>query len=226
MARNPANRGRPLSVAAVGLQEYRRALLGFPRHLRAQVVTEIKDAAGPLRQEMRERSSTGPLHKRSGRLLRSWSIVDLSPKHALPRIALKSFSFYAIKHEEGWTERGTPWIWMPTDANVRIKARTGSQPIVSPTEARDRIAAGVWRYSRRRVPADFLRVPEARIGGAHIRAGHARMVLDETGAVMYLLVRSIQLDAVLGLTETGKKHLPAISERLADRAAVYWQEVA
>jgi hypothetical protein len=233
MARNPANRGRPLSVEAVGLQEYRRALLGFPRHLREQVVTEIKDAAAPLRQEMRERSSTGPLQKRSGRLMRSWSIVDLSPKHALPRLALKSFSYYAIKHEEGWTERGVPWIWIPTDANVRVKARTGSQAIVSPTEARDRIAAGLWRYSTHLGPlrpitsvTDFSRLHEARIGGEKIQAARPRIVLDETGAVMYLLVRYIQLDAVLGLTETGKKHLPSISERLANRAAVYWQEVA
>lgn len=157
--------------------------------------------------KMRDRSSIGPLFKKSGRLRGSWAFEVTGGLGSLQglRGAVFSFSGYSIIHEEGGEVRPTSsrsWIFIPTIWNLKANGTAKRTPT--------QVVSGGGKYMRsRHVDRDKLQA---------VVFVSTQMLVDSQGFPMFALVKRARYEAQLGTVEQMPIYTEKLVQRLADRA--------
>lgn len=188
-----------------------QALRQFPEEGAGAVSSRLRTTTGEFKRRMQERSSTGPLFRRSGRAFNSWSNNVGGSKLSDITGVVGSFVFYMRDHDVGGTfrPRKALWFWVPVGPNLNAKRRAR----VSVKQAQRKIDAGEWRFSRR-----------ARGTTDRTVFGRTAAVLNENDELVYVLIREKTLKPVLQLTETGDSFDATLIERLVSDFDRYWAQ--
>ena len=162
---------------------------------------------------MRDRSSVGPLFKKTGRLRGSWDFEVRPGLQTLSGLRGSVFSHagYSIIHEEGGVVRpanGRSWIFIPTFWNLSSNGTAKK----TPTQV---ISAG-GKYMR------FDRVDQSYL--SMMTFVSTSLLVDESGFPMFCLVKSASYAARLGTQAQMPEYANTLSERLADGALLPLEE--
>lgn len=156
---------------------------------------------------MRERSSTGPLLKKTGRLRNSWDFEVVGGLGSLQGLRGSVFSHagYAVIHEEGGIVRppnSRSWIYLPTIWNLKSNGTAKVSPA--------KVLANNGKYQRaKHIDKDKLRA---------CKFVSTQMLVDNQGFPVFALVKSASYKAQLGTKEQEPIYTQKLIQRLADKA--------
>lgn len=182
----PSRRLPLLSVdASKDVRKLVDLIVSFPNRLFPLMRDNVKETFSAMKSRMEQRTATGPLYRRTGRLTRSWTAKEHGYSLRTFGMATGSYGSYSYLHEVGGVFTPKPpakYFWIPLGPNVKAN-RTAK---VSPTKALELIRQKLWRFARNtRGSADIA------------ITGKANMVLNELNQPTYVLVKYHRLQPVL-----------------------------
>ena len=175
--------GKKLSVTLDGVKGLQQGFSLFPSYVTKEAQQNAQKTLTEYVGTMQARSSTGPLIRRSGRLLSSWFFELDGTTLKDFRAAVGSKAFYSTIHELGGVQKPqdeSGWLWVPTPLNTGYSR----QPVISALKARKLIQAGEWRYSK---------LKNGRVG-----------VTDEQWRLTFVLLKQATYKPQLGFIDQAK----------------------
>lgn len=183
-------------VEVKGLEELDLYIKGLPRGMLKEAKTEYSRAAFNVHKEVSDRIRFGPLHSRTGNLLRSLTPEVHGSNLKNLGSSVSSTASYAPIQERGGEinakrayrrVEGGPYLNIPTSAN--------------------KTAAGVMKLSARDV---FT-------AGGYIRPINARKAkfgVFLNGRLMFALVKQVTIPPRLGMQQAADDEIPSLIKRL------------
>lgn len=173
------------------------------------------------REEMRGRSTAGPLLKNTGRLGGSFGKEVSGGVISQLRASVFSRSAYSIVHELGgvvYPPVGSTWIYIPTVFNALYTLRAHVRR-AKKTVRQVRSEGGRYISIRQ-----FIReFPDARKTLSMMDYRSKQLLIDATGKPMYTLWKRARYLPQLKFIESGLKYENYITEDLANEQTEYWK---
>jgi hypothetical protein len=173
------------------------------------------------REEMRGRSTQGPLYKNTGRLGGSYDREVSGGQLSQLRASVFSRSSYSIVHELGgevYPPVGSTWIYIPTVYNVKqmIKSK-----IRRPKKTVRQVRSEGGRFLTTK---NFVReFPKARKTLSIMDYVSKSLLVDIEGIPMFTLWKRARYKAQLKFIESGLKYEQYITQDIANEQTDYWR---
>lgn len=189
-------------------------ITALPIALYPAMKVSVEETLTQLKAKMIERSTQGPLYRRTGRLGRSWTAKPQGYNLRTYQVPVGSYTPYSVKHETGgsFTPVKAKFFWIPVGPNIKLKTRTAK---VSPAQARALIAAGTWRYSSQKKARPA--VPDG------TKTKRTLVILNENSVPVYVLTPRIFLPKRLAFQGTSG---PFVARTITDLHALSAQVVS
>lgn len=210
-----------MKFEAASVQQTKRHFGLFPRYCVEIAKETFERHFKDYRQEMRQRSTVGPLFKNTGRLGGSFDREVSGGGLSQLKASVFSHSRYSIVHESGGTMYppvGATWIYIPTVYNALYTLRAHVR------RARKTVRQVRSEGGRYLSVKQFLQeFPDGKKTLSIMDFVSKSLLVDATGKPMYTLWKRAHYEARLGFLETGAKYEQRIMDDLATAEVHYWK---
>ncbi len=218
-----ARRLLTLHSDSVSLKRLTRDLDKYSGALGEVGVSAYKQTLNEYKFTMRDRSTIGPLFKKTGRLRGSWDFEVVGGTRSLQglRGSVFSHSGYAQLHEEGGIVRAPnfrSWLYLPTIWNRKANGTSK----VSPSQVVNNGGRTVRAKYVTRIGKERTFTPNAAIFPGSLEAMSFvsnYVLIDQVGFPMFSLVKAATYAPKLGTREQEPIYTERLMKRLSDKVA-------
>lgn len=211
-----------MKFAASTVQDFKKGFGLFPASIVVSSKAIFEKHFKVYREEMRGRSTYGPLFKNSGRLGGSYDREVSGGTLTQLRASVFSRSTYSVVHEQGGTVYppvGSTWIYIPTVYNALYTIRAH---VRRPKRSVRQVRSEGGRFISTK---DFVRTfPNARKTLSAMDFVSKSLLINAEGIPMFTLWKRARYKAVLEFFKSGEKYEQFIITDIADAQTEYWKD--